>query len=174
MNSVSLTSPVLETDRLILRAPEMADFEKFLAFMETDRSKFVRPPEIDKVLAWRAFAHVAGMWVLRGYGTFIIEERDSGNAIGMTGPWHPVYWPEREIGWAVWTEAAEGSGFAFEAATAALDYVFTHLKWDTAVSYIHPDNTRSLALAERLNAVPDKNAEPPDEEPTIVYRHTRP
>jgi len=98
MDSVHLTAPVLETDRLILRAPQMSDFDKFLSFMLTERSKFVRPPEIDKTLAWRAFAHVTGMWVLRGYGTFIIEERDSGEPIGMTGPWHPIYWPEREIG----------------------------------------------------------------------------
>ena len=172
MDSVHLAAPVLETDRLILRAPQMSDFDGFLSFMQTDRSKFVRPPEIDKVLAWRAFAHVTGMWVLRGYGTFIIEERSSGEPIGMTGPWHPIYWPEREIGWAIWKEKAEGEGIAFEAASASLSHAFTHLKWDTAVSYINPDNTRSIALAERLNAVVDKNAELPDDGPTIVYRHS--
>ena len=170
MESVHLTAPVLETDRLILRAPQMSDFDGFWSFMQTGRSKYVRPPEIDKTLAWRAFAHVTGMWVLRGYGTFIIEERSSGEPVGMTGPWHPIYWPEREIGWAVWRESAEGEGIAFEAAGATLDYVFSHLKWDTATSYIHPDNTRSIALAERLNAVVDKAATPPDNEPTRVYR----
>ena len=173
MNSVHLTAPVLETDRLILRAPQMSDFDGFWSFMQTKRSEFVRPPEIDRALAWRAFAHVAGMWVLRGYGTFIIEERETGVPIGMTGPWHPIHWPEREIGWALWTEPVEGEGIAFEAASATLNYVFSELRWDTATSYIHPDNSRSIALAERLKAVVDKTAEPPDEEPTLVYRHTR-
>ena len=136
MNSVHLTSPVLETDRLILRAPCMADFDHFLLFMGTERSKFVRPPEIDKELAWRAFAHVTGMWVLRGYGTFIIEERESGNPVGMTGPWHPIHWPEREIGWALWTESTEGESIAFEAAGATLNYVFKHLNWDLSLIHI--------------------------------------
>ena len=138
MSNVQLKAPVLETDRLILRAPQMSDFDGFWSFMQTGRSKYVRPPEIDKTLAWRAFAHVTGMWVLRGYGTFIIEERSSGEPVGMTGPWHPIYWPEREIGWAVWRESAEGEGIAFEAAGATLDYVFSHLKWDTCLLYTSP------------------------------------
>jgi len=173
MSNVQLKAPVLETDRLILRAPQMTDFDPFLSFMQQDRSKFVRGVEIDNVLGWRAFAHVTGMWVLRGYGTFIIEERASGKPLGMAGPWHPIYWPEREIGWSLWAEADEGKGIAFEAASATLNYAFSELKWDTAVSYIHPDNSRSRELAERLNAVVDKNAELPDEEPAIVYRHAR-
>ncbi|BBU58844.1 hypothetical protein KU6B_51090 [Mameliella alba] len=47
--------------------------------------------------------------------------------------------------------------------------------WSTLVSYIHPDNTRSRALAERLGAVHDPNAQLPEGETaqeTLVYRHS--
>ena len=167
-------APVLETDRLTLRAPGAADWPAFRDFMRDGRSRFIRPDDIDDGKAWRAFGHVVGMWVLRGYGSFVFTARGKDTALGMTGPWHPFDWPEREIGWTVWNETAEGQGFAFEAATAARDHAFRDLGWDTAVSYIHPDNTRSITLAQRLGALHDPDAKTPGEDPCLVYRHPKP
>lgn len=168
-------TPVLTTDRLVLRAPVAADWPHFRDFALTDRAQFVRAPEIDARLAWRGFGHVIGMWVLRGYGQFIYHLPDDPAPLGMTGPWFPEGWPEREIGWSVWSPAAEGKGLAHEAARAARDYAFGVLGWDTAVSYIHPANARSIALAERLGAVRDDRATQPDpDQPCLVYRHPAP
>lgn len=167
--------PVLETERLILRGPQMADFEPMQAFMSSERSRFMRlGAKLDALATWRVLAHVAGMWPLRGYGSFVIEEKASGAPIGMTGPWHPITWPERELGWAIWSQAAEGKGIALEAATAARDFAFETLKWNTAVSYIHPENARSIALAERLGCHRDDSAARPDDAPCLVYRHPAP
>ncbi len=130
---------------------------------------------MDEAKAWRAFGHIIGMWVMRGYGQFVYCLKGSDEALGMVGPWHPVDWPEREIGWHVWTAEAEGKGYAFEAASAARDYAFGALGWDTAVSYIDPANDRSIALALRLGARRDTEAATPHpEEPTLVYRHPKP
>jgi RimJ/RimL family protein N-acetyltransferase len=167
--------PVLTTDRLTLRAPAASDWPQWRAFMASDRSAFIRPDDIDDAKAWRALGHVIGMWVLRGYGQFVYCRTGSDEALGMCGPWHPVDWPEREIGWHIWTAEAEGKGFAFEAASAARDYAFGPLGWDTAVSYIDPANDRSIALALRLGARRDTEASTPHpEEPTLVYRHPKP
>ena len=95
-------------------------------------------------------------------------------ALGMVGPWFPAGWPERELGWTVWSDAAEGKGYAFEAAAAARDHAFGALGWETAVSYIDPDNIRSVALAERLGARHDPEARGPGENSCLVYRHPRP
>ncbi len=169
-------TPVLETDRLTLRAPKMADWDRWWAFTQDDRSRFIRgeePMELGK--AWRAFAHVTGMWALRGYGSFIFCLKGTDDALGMTGPWHPMEWPERELGWTVWSADAEGKGYAFEAAARARDFAFRDLGWDTAVSYIDPKNARSIALAERLGARLDPDAPAPfADEKTLVYRHPRP
>lgn len=168
-------TPVLETARLILRAPAMKDWEPWLAFTRDGRSRFVRPEGFDLGKAWRAFGHVAGMWALRGYGSFVFCLKGRDEALGMTGPWHPMDWPERELGWTVWSARAEGKGYAFEAASAARDFAFTSLGWETAVSYIDPENARSIALAERLGARLDPAAEAPHPgEPTLVFRHPKP
>lgn len=166
-------TPVLETERLVLRAPQMADFDAWRAFTQDDRSAFIRGGEpMPLGQCWRAFAHVTGMWALRGYGSFIFCARGSDAALGMTGPWHPMDWPEPELGWTVWTAEAEGKGLAFEAATRARDFAFADLGWTTAVSYIDPDNARSQALARRMGCtVDDGAATPPGDHPPQVWRH---
>ncbi|MEY4982233.1 MAG: hypothetical protein RIR62_499, partial [Pseudomonadota bacterium] len=92
----------------------------------------------------------------------------------MTGPWFPETWPEREIGWSVWNPAAEGKGFAFEAAGAARDFAYRALGWTTAVSYVAAGNARSRALALRLGAVVDADAPSIGEPPCLVFRHPAP
>ena len=168
-------TPVLTTERLTLRAPKMADYPVFEAFYMSDRAKFVGGPGTRRT-AWRAFAHVTGMWALKGCGCFVFTMKGDDAPLGMTGPWVPEDWPEPEIGWTVWTAEAEGKGYAYEAATAARDYAYDVLGWNTAVSYIDDGNDRSVALAERLGAWRDDDAEKPDKDdpPVLVYRHPAP
>lgn len=172
----------IETERLILRAPQLSDFDTIAAFLADDRSKTIGAGNMDRTEAWKVFSRIAGMWFLRGYGLFIVEEKATGKPVAGIGPWFPITWPERELGWSVWTAEAEGKGIAFEAASVARDYAFEVLGWDTAVSYIDASNTRSAALAKRLGAVIDPDAAYPgfgtqgdeDEEPCLVFRHTPP
>ncbi|WP_209425519.1 GNAT family N-acetyltransferase [Pararhodobacter sp. SW119] len=145
--------PVLETARLILRAPAPRDFEPFAAYCAADRSRFTGGP-LNRDLAWRAFCAITGNWVQRGYAFFVIEERASGRAIGMAGPWCPEGWPEPEIGWQIWDPVDEGQGFAREAAEAARGFAYDVLGWPTAISLIVEDNARSQALARRLGCTP--------------------
>lgn len=163
---------MLETPRLTLHRPEARDWPAWEAFLATDRARFVGGPA-DVGRAWRAFGHVIGHWTLRGYGSFILREKGSDTPIGLAGPWYPADWPEREIGWSIFTVHAEGRGIAAEAARATIAHAYGTLGWDTAVSYIDPANARSIALAERLGAVRDSSAPRPHSE-DLVYRHKRP
>ena len=167
-------TPVLETDRLVLRAPGAQDWPGFNAMMASERSRFIRPGDLDEGQIWRSFGHVIGHWVMRGWGLFTITARGDDTALGMAGPWFPAGWPEPEIGWSLWQPDAEGKGYAFEAATATRGFAYDVLEWDSAVSYIAPDNTRSIALAERLGARPDPAAAYPGDKPCVVYRHPAP
>lgn len=165
-------TPILTTERLTLRAPAAGDWPHWRAFSLSARARFIRPDDFDAGKSWRAFGHVIGHWVLRGWGSFIFTRKGEDTPLGMSGPWFPEGWPEREIGWTVWSAEAEGKGYAFEAAQAARRHAFDTLGWETAVSYIDPQNARSIALAERLGAVRDNNAATPfSDEPCLVYRH---
>jgi RimJ/RimL family protein N-acetyltransferase len=168
-------TPTLETDRLILRAPRAGDAPVSMAFLMSDRARYVGGP-LDARLAWRATCHLTGHWVHRGFGMFIFADRAAPDTpLGMAGPWFPEGWPETEIGWSVWVADAEGRGLAFEAAQAARAWAFAELGWTTAVSYIDHGNERSAALARRLGAVEDATAPQPfPDEPCRVFRHSAP
>ena len=165
-------TPVLETERLVLRAPQAGDWPAWRAMMQTDRSEFIRSPGgFQEDQAWRGFSQIGHSPARLGP---VVFTRKGTPPLGATGPWYPAGWAERELGWSVWSEAAEGQGYAFEAARAARDYAIHTLGWNTAVSYINPANARSIALAERLGAVLDPAAalpDLPDWDGTLVFRH---
>lgn len=173
MTDTQVTIPQLETARLTLRAPRYDDDPVFEAFLASDRARFVGGPGLDAKASWRAFAHIAGLWVLRPPSSFIITLKGRDTPLGLVGPWFPHNWPEPEIAWSLWTATHEGSGIAFEAATAARTYAFNDVGWTTAVSYIDPANKRSIALAERLGATLDSEAPSPGGT-DLVYRHPAP
>ena len=168
--------PTLETERLILRAPLPQDWEVCRDFFNSERSHHIRDGvKMDRLAVWRAFCHVIGTWVARGYGPFIFCLKEDNLALGMAGPWQPDGWPGPELAWAVWAPSAEGKGYAFEAVKRAREHAFETYGWETAVSYIDTGNTRSIALAERLGAVPVEGVEAPfGDEPCLVYRHPKP
>lgn len=144
-------TPVLETERLTLRGFRPGDVEAFADFYASDASRFVGGPE-PKVASWRRIASYAGSWALRGYGKFVVDDKASGETVGMVGPWHPEGWPEAEISWTILPQY-EGRGYATEAAARSLAFAYDDLGWTTAMSAVAPGNSRSATLAQRLGAV---------------------
>ncbi|MEM6972106.1 MAG: GNAT family N-acetyltransferase [Pseudomonadota bacterium] len=166
-------TPVIETERLILRAPVAGDWPFWASFFTSDRARFIGG-EDNREKAWRAFGHVIGHWVLRGCGNFIITLKTDSRPVGEAGPWYPDGWPEREIGWSLWDPAIEGTGIAAEAAIATRAHAYTALGWPSAVSYVAHGNDRSARLAERLGCTLDPAAATPRGEPCHVWRHPSP
>lgn len=167
------STPVLETPRLILRAPKLADFEGFVAYQISERSRFTGGP-LDRNQAWRSFGHMIGHWVLRGFGVFVLQDRATGAAIGTSGPWFPEGWPEPEIAWTLWDARFEGKGLAAEAALATRAYAYETLGWTTAISLILDGNARSSALARRLGCVADGGFVHAQFGATTIWRHPAP
>ncbi|MEM9144837.1 MAG: GNAT family N-acetyltransferase [Pseudomonadota bacterium] len=166
-----MSGPVLETERLVLRPPKPQDFESYLGFITSDRAQYVGRVQT-RLAAWKAFAVEAGHWSLHGYGPWVVTLKSTDRSLGQVGVWHPEGFPERELGWLIWAEA-EGKGLAYEAAMAARDHDYRVYGTKTLVSYIEPDNARSIRLAERMGAVLDPAAEKADEI-DFVYRHPGP
>lgn len=164
--------PTLQTERLVLRAPRLEDFEPFAAHMASARSVWEDGP-LDRARAWKEFASGYALWNLRGYGTWSLADRASGNYLGEAGIYRPAHYPEPEIGWMV-LERAEGKGLAHEAALAVRRWAYGVRGLGALVSYIDPGNTRSIRLAERLGARLDRAAPIPEGEICVTYRHPDP
>lgn len=148
---MALTAPELLTDRLRLRMPRIEDFEHRAAFYASPRSVHEDGP-VGRIMAWRIWASEVGQWPLLGYGPFSVEDRATGAYIGEVGIYHPVGFPEPELGWFVVPEA-EGKGFAAEAARAVMSWAHQTFGWDHVINIIAPGNDRSIALARRLGGV---------------------
>jgi RimJ/RimL family protein N-acetyltransferase len=151
---------VLETERLRLRMFTQEDFVPY-HIMCTD-------PEVVRYLgdgqplsrmdAWRHLAIFLGSWQLRGYGMWAVEEKGTGQFLGRVGYIHPEGWPGIELGW-VLARRFWGRGFAIEAARAALNHGFQIFKLAHVISLIHPENRRSISVAERLGETKEGSTE---------------
>lgn len=167
-------SATLQTPRLVLRRPAPHDWPAFHDFMMSERATAF-DSHMDLARAFRAFAAELGHWEIFGHGMWAVTLRGDDTCLGLIGPWTPPDWPETEIGWMILSAHAEGTGIATEAARAALSHAWDVLGWTTVVSYIGPDNTRSIRLAEKLGATLDPAApQPKPDAPVLVYRHPRP
>ena len=163
--------PVIETRRLVLRGPEAEDYPNFKATFTSYRARFMGGP-LNPYESWMLYAAEIGHWQIRGYGMWMIHDKDTGETCGMAGGWKPAQWPEAEIAWVIWPGKA-GRGIALEATHAVRQYLYGTLGWETAVSYIDPKNLDSIRLAERLGAVKDATAASIDGS-DAVYRHPAP
>ena len=170
--TTTITIPTLETERLILRAPCLEDFEDYAEFRASHRSKGVGGP-YDRAHSFDQLSAVIGHWHLRGYGRWMLEEKSSGKPMGIVGLFYPDDWPEPEIGWTLF-DAAEGKGYAFEAAVASRSYAYGVLGWSSVVSLTMDDNFRSIALAKRMGAKADGILDHPDLGPLTIWRHLSP
>ncbi len=182
MTGLTVHIPTLETERLILRAPQMSDCEPMMDFMATERSKFVGGPK-DRRDAMRGFGHIAGLWVTRGYSLFIGALKDSPDTpIGAFGPYYPLDWPELEFGWSIWDSDHEGHGLVTEALRTLIPWSWDKIGRDTAISFIDEGNARSIRVAKTLGACLDNEAtrtanmsdglfDDGEETDVLVYRH---
>lgn len=150
----------LETGRLRLRMFRNDDIDAYHAMCsDPEVMQFMADGKpLTRLEAWRQMAAILGHWQLRGYGSWVLEEKSSGRLIGRAGFINPETWPALEIGWALARESW-GRGYATEAARAVLDYGRARLGIARVISLIHPQNTRSVGVAERLGGRRDTEIE---------------
>ncbi len=146
-----MDTPVLETDRLLLRVPTEEDLEPLCDLLaDEETTRFIggvqSPP-----LVWRTLCGILGHWQLRGYGFFSVIEKSSGEWIGRIGPWYPHGWPQPEIGWSL-NRSTWGKGLATEAGRACMDWVVDDLGWSEIIHLIDEDNHGSQGVARKLGS----------------------
>jgi RimJ/RimL family protein N-acetyltransferase len=153
----------LETERLVLRKPELGDLDGY-SVMYTD-------PKIVRFLGGKAvpaeevpnrIARLLERWDEHGVGLFSVLRKQDERLVGRVGyiVWDPERWfnanyrqvdgdHELEIAWTVLPEFWN-HGYATEAALACREHAFGELGRDRVISLISPENTASLRVAEKI------------------------
>jgi RimJ/RimL family protein N-acetyltransferase len=146
------TQPVFDTERLSLRPRTLADTNQCLAMdREPEVTRFVDGPWSDPV-AHRAFIEDRTSKLYpHGMGYWTISRRDAAEVFMGWVLLIPVdaVGPEIEIGWRL-RRTCWGRGFAAEAAGRLLAYAFTTLRLPEVIADIHPGNSASLRVAEKI------------------------
>ena len=159
-----MDAPEIITERLILRAMRLEDFDAFAAiWADEDVARQVGVPVRPRGQSWGAFLTNVGHWRLLGYGQWAVTERATGAYLGQTGMFraHRGFgaafddWPE--AGW-VLGRAAQGRGIGTEAVRAAHDW-FDGVIGGVTVAMIDRGNAASLRLAAGMGYVETGTAE---------------
>ena len=144
-------APVIETERLVLRAPQIGDFERFAELHADEEAARWIGGHLPRASAWRKFLQQPGAWALQGFGMFSIIERGSGRWLGQAGPWRPDGWPGDEVGYMLHPDAW-GWGYVSEAVPVIIDWTLDSLGWDAFIHCIAPENLASKKVAGRLGS----------------------
>jgi RimJ/RimL family protein N-acetyltransferase len=143
---------VLETERLILRhfnlddAPFVLTLLNEPSFLQYIGDKKVRT--IDDARQYITNGPRAS-YERHGFGLYRVELADSNTPIGMCGLLKRDELPDPDIGFAFLPDYWN-KGFAFEAATAVLNYAREQLKLHRVLAIVNPDNDASIKLLEKL------------------------
>jgi RimJ/RimL family protein N-acetyltransferase len=149
----------LLTARLRLRIFQPGDFEAHARISgDPEVMRYILPGPLSRVDAWWQMARYVGHWHLLGYGMWAMQDRATDEHVGRVGFLDAAGGHGFEMGWAL-APAAWGRGLALEGARAALQHAFTALDRDHVVCIIHPENQRSIRVAERLGAVLEREIE---------------
>jgi RimJ/RimL family protein N-acetyltransferase len=142
--------PELVTERLSLRAPHLADFDAWVEVLCGPSTEFMGGP-FTREEAYMEFASAAGSWLLHGHGCWTVTLTATSEVLGFVLINMEPGDLEPELGY-LFVPAAEGQGYASEAARAARHFAKDILNLSSLVSYVAPDNHRSAALAKRIGA----------------------
>lgn len=140
--------PQLKTDRLVLRVPEIPDFDLFHRLFSLPSAKNMGA-DADVEANWASFTNYTAGWLLRGDGMFTVTL--AGEAIGFVFAGVEPGDQAIELGFFI-DPGHHRQGFAFEAAQAALVHLQS-LGTAEIVSYVSPDNAASQALVGKLGGV---------------------
>ena len=147
--SAAPSIPMLETERLRLRAWREEDLAPYAEFCGNEATARFVGGTCDRMGAWRRMATFLGHWTLRGYGPLAIEDKAGGRFVGYSGLWNPEGWPEPEVIWSLMADC-HGRGYATEAARRVREFAYAQFGWRTLVSLIAPGNVPSQRVAQRL------------------------
>jgi RimJ/RimL family protein N-acetyltransferase len=130
--------PIIETERLRLRGHRMEDFKNCAAMWALPEVvRYIGGKPFSGEEVWSRLLRYVGHWQWMGFGFWALEEKATGTFAGTP-----------EIGW-VLAPHAHGKGYATEAVRAVVAWGAGHFGPARTVCLIHPENLRSVRVAEK-------------------------
>ncbi len=166
---------MIQTERLTLRPYTVADYDAYAAMVADPIVVRHAGAPMTGEEAWMRLLRFIGHWSVFGHGLFAVLDRTTGQYLGETG----FVDFRREVAtrldtipeaaW-VFTRAAQGKGYAHEAAAAAHRWIDEHHAPPATQCMISPANQQSIRLAEKLGYRPHDRPHYRDQD---VYRYLR-
>jgi RimJ/RimL family protein N-acetyltransferase len=161
--------PIATTERLTLREIVAGD-APFILTLVNDPAwlRFIGDKNVRTESDARRYieAGPAAMYAQRGFGLWLAERSDDGVPIGMCGLIKRDTLPDVDLGFA-FLPAYRGSGYAFEAAQAAIDFAWERLGLARVVAITAPENDDSVRLLERLGFRFERMLQLADDAPAV-------
>ncbi len=168
--------PVVETERLILRGSQPDDFAFYRELRaDPEVARYTGGEPLSEEDSWTKYLRSIGHWAVMGFGYWLVEARDSGQAIGEVGfsdfkrVIEPSIKGEPEIGWAL-TPSVHGKGYASEAALAAVAWGDKNFKAKRMSCIIDPEHAASIRIAEKCGFKKTGVATYHDEDIALFHR----
>lgn len=143
---------ILETDRLILRHLSEEDAEFILQLLnEPSWLRFIGDKGVRTLEDARAYIlkGPVEMYLRHGFGLYLVELKAEGDSIGLCGLIKRESLEDVDIGFA-FLPGYWGKGYAYEAASAVMEYGRTLLGLKRIVAITTADNETSAKLLEKL------------------------
>ncbi len=147
---------MIETDRLILGTPSVADFDESYAISsDADLARYVGAKPATHEVAWNMLMRNIGHWSTFNFGIFTVRLKEGGDYIGEVGLAHfsrglgPSFDPFPEAAW-VLAHRAHGRGYATEALIAVHNWINVSRRVPRTVCIVQQDNLPSIRLAVKL------------------------
>ena len=174
---------VIETDRLVLRAPVPEDVDDVVELVSDDEvQRWIGGEAGGRELAAETVERWIARWERNGVGQFAVLL--DGRVIGRVGllVWDSRTWEtstfeeagehaSTELGWAV-VRRCWGRGYAVEAARAVREWAYRERGIERVISLIDPKNVRSVRVAVKLGAEPEQLIRT-HHGPALVWVHPR-
>ena len=143
---------ILETDRLILR--EMTEEDDFFMYdlLNSDGwLEFIGDRNIKTVEDARnhILNNYIKMYETHGFGLWVVVRKSDSTCIGTCGLIKRPSLADVDIGFAFLSEYM-GEGYAYEAATASMNYGYEVMDMNRIVAITIPENKRSIHLLQKL------------------------
>jgi RimJ/RimL family protein N-acetyltransferase len=156
---------LFETSRLALRTFAASDDAFVLELLNTPSwLQYIGDRQIRTLADAQRYImnNLLRLYAEQGYGAWVVVLKATGNPIGICGLFKRRYLEQPDLGFAFLPEA-EGHGYAFEAATATLEYTKQQLELPRLFAITLPDNHRSVKLLKRSGFTLQGTIQPPGE-----------